>query len=117
MIALTRLNEEEHGTCPVCHTGRDSVTQDSKHCNGEWNERIRYKCGCVVHFSPNSMKVGTETQCPKSPGEEARRKSIATYFRGVLEAAERTECLNETFKLKIVESIKSHAWQARMCDL
>ena len=117
MISLTRLNEQEHGTCPVCHAERDSVTQDSKHCNGEWNERIRYKCGCVVHYSPNFMQVETEAQCPRSPGEEAKRKSIASYFQAVLEVAERTECLNKAFKIKIVESIQSHAWQARLSGL
>lgn len=52
-----------HQKCPDCESDAISVRVDHRHCNGQWNEYVTYRCGLELHWSPNFERVITQSLC------------------------------------------------------
>lgn len=67
--------------CPECGcTEVRKFEKSNKHCNGQWNERLTFGCGLVLHYSPNYSRVDQEDDCKKSEKAmawKARRAKLA----------------------------------------
>lgn len=74
------LQEIKHKSCPMCKSRIVYIEQKSKHCNGHWNESIKFFCGSIIRFSPNFMREEIDTPCPHDPVEmeKKRKRTLAT---------------------------------------
>lgn len=55
----------------------------NKHCSGQWNERLKFECGLMLHYSPNMEQVNAEEDCRKSPKAvewKRQREEIASVM-------------------------------------
>lgn len=52
--------------CPVCGTYPVEYKIWSQHTNKEWNESVKFACGCVLHYSPNYGEVLVNISCPRA---------------------------------------------------
>ena len=53
-----------------------SIEQDRQHCNGDYFESARFKCGAKVAWSPNFRRLEQPTPCPHSPEEVSRKERM-----------------------------------------
>lgn len=58
--------------CPSCGAKIRQQTQESQHCNGHWNEIMKFECGHELHFIPNFMQVREKHPCVRTPEFKAR---------------------------------------------
>lgn len=74
------LQEIKHKSCPMCRSRIIYIEQKSQHCNGHWNESIKFLCGSIIQFSPNFMREEIDTPCPHDPVEMNKKykRKIAT---------------------------------------
>lgn len=74
------LNMIHETSCPICSSPITEERREHRHCNGYYNEYRKFECGCVLHFSPNYMKVIEDKICPNEEEEKIKRKKrqIAT---------------------------------------
>lgn len=75
---MSILTEVKETVCPVCGAGVVAEKKFNQHCNGHFNERREFSCGCVLCFSPNFMKVLREVECPSHPTMVAEREANAS---------------------------------------
>lgn len=77
--------------CPEC--GCDDVKRfekSNRQENGQWNERLSFACGLVLHYSPTMYvppRIVDESDCGKSPRAEAWKAQRATIIKAMVQAA------------------------------
>ena len=73
----------QNPTCKYCGcTKVAAFSQDLRHTNGDWNERVTLECGQKLHYVPNFRKVMSETGCSKNPNYfEASERAVAFQRR------------------------------------
>lgn len=72
--------------CPECGC-EEVVSFDlrNKHSNGQWNERLTFKCSYKIHYSPVTERSQVEEDCRRSPRHvawKAQRDEIAAAMVG-----------------------------------
>lgn len=70
--------------CPECGC-REVVKVElkNKHVSGQWNERMKFECGLMLHYSPNMGQVNVEEDCRKSASAiewKRQRKELAAVM-------------------------------------
>lgn len=74
--------------CPECGCRKVMKFEKShQHSNGQWNERLTFDCGLMLHHSPNFSRTDVEEQCSKSSSSEAWRKLRAEIAGVMVQAA------------------------------
>jgi hypothetical protein len=84
----------EHITATVCpDCGCDDVKRFEKtnrHENGQWNERLTFACGLVLHYSPamyDPPRTESESDCCKSPRALEWKAQRTTIINAMVQAA------------------------------
>ena len=68
------LEHIKENICPTCGEKRIEIdTKYSQHTNGHWNETRKFKCGYMLHYSPNYIRVEVKEHCKES--EECKRET------------------------------------------
>jgi predicted RNA-binding Zn-ribbon protein involved in translation (DUF1610 family) len=92
----------DHIYCPDCGADVISETKSNQHCNGYWNEEVKFKCGAVFHFSPNFLKVEQSKPCSQTDKQKAikaKRVSALTKTKNYIN----TLNVDLEFKSKLLE--------------
>lgn len=73
-LGIKRITEVT--ACLTCGCSEVEETRKwAKHCNGYWNESVRFQCGAKYEFTPNFMQVGLASIC-KNNKEFSARKAL-----------------------------------------
>ena len=70
-MQLEHIKEEK---CLVCGSEVVAEQRRNLHTNGLYNEFRTFKCGKVLHFSPNFERVVTTFDCPNTLEETKKRE-------------------------------------------
>lgn len=68
-MQLLHLN---YKSCPTCGSRVQYEEQNNRHCNGEWNEKIKFDCGHAILYSPNFRCEREYAPCPDDKQEVLR---------------------------------------------
>lgn len=91
--------------CPVCKSHVVAESCEHVHCNGEGFEVRKFKCGCVLRWSPNFSRLEVESPCPKSPNEITRREKEINALRQVEELIGKLD-VSESWKARAKQHLK-----------
>jgi len=61
---LEKIKDEK---CNICGAIAVSETRDHQHCDGNWNETRKFKCGNSISYSPNFNRVEWANTCESDP--------------------------------------------------
>ena len=86
----------------------DKVSVYSKHCCGEWNETLKFKCGVEYHYSPNFSRIMLENPCEK---EGVRIEVVEATLRLELQLRKGAD-LDEAMK-RLEVPTSSYMWTTR----
>jgi hypothetical protein len=101
-MAIPHLTKIQHTQCQDCGC-RDveNISIYSKHCNGEWNEKLKFKCGVEYHYFPNFSRILLENPCQKQGVKTAQ---VEVTIRLQLQLRNDTTLDEEMKHLQIPES-------------
>jgi hypothetical protein len=101
---LDHLDKER---CPSCKAEISEMRKDGRHCSGEWNEHVRYRCGHELRYSPNFRRIEEVVRCPHCDDEKRRRAGVRAFYEAVAAFASSTECPDPEFKNRMLYWIDS----------
>jgi len=101
------LDYIDEDICSVCGAEIQAARKDRRHSSGEWNEYVEYRCGRILHYSPNFRHVMEEKRCPHDIADKERRDNIATFYGKVLETARSAPCADSEFRNRILYWLES----------
>lgn len=91
-------------TCPDCGGIVVSSSKTNQHCNGHWNEEVKFKCGAVFKFSPNLMQVEQYKPCSQTIEQKNvkdKRKVALNKLKKYIKALD----VDATFKDTLLDKI------------
>ena len=85
--------------CPECGSRPTRIEKGIQHCNGHWNEEIRFDCGCILSYSPNFKRMETDIVCPNAPKEKRKAAKRGKFIENILDIIDASK-VDEEFKIK-----------------
>ncbi len=102
-----KLEHITHKICPTCGSHAISEEKDNQHCSGEWNESRRFKCGCIVKYSPNFRSESVSSECPKDP-KEVEKSEKRKLAKGKLRKYIKRLDVDDSFKNRLSSDLDSY---------
>ena len=94
--------------CNECGSPAKCFIKKDQHCSGEWNERLEFKCGSMLVYSPNFPANGVTSlaMCERSDEYIAIKDAREAAIDKVLKFAAKQK-VDLTFRNRIVEALKN----------
>jgi hypothetical protein len=91
--------------CPYCKCARiESEKKESQHTNGTWNEYREFKCGLILHHSPNYLKVFVKQECKKTDQYNEKFDKRCVAFKKIKNYISKLDT-DEEFKKNVLSGI------------
>ena len=97
---LIKLTDEK---CRECGSKIRSEKRSDRHCNGDFNEELKFECGAVLKWSPNFRSEQGNVACPNSGYSKKRMDERRTALKTTANFVQKLD-INE----KDRENLKSH---------
>lgn len=93
--------------CPYCESQIDEIKRWGKHCNGQWNESVKFKCGHFLHWSPNFKSIDESHMipCPKTEVEIEKKQKRKKALELLLRYINRMN-VDKQWKIRIIKSVQ-----------
>jgi hypothetical protein len=109
VIVLTMTDSNSPEACTFCGcTVIEEYNRCAQHCNGQWNERVRFKCGQEFHYSPNfkANQASDRWKCTQSKDYKRFNKSNKACKDALIAQVTANPELGPTFKARLLHKLE-----------
>jgi hypothetical protein len=92
------MKEEDFSLSSVCGTCGAPLASKyvgEQHVSGEWNVRVKFRCGAAISYSPNFSAWGQTEVCPSDRKELERVRKESELVDNVLDLIKKSDIPDE----------------------